>query len=242
MMMNLQANPLRMLARALIVVALGLGLSGCWDMMLKDSRFQGLIAGKPEAVKQVQDFIRTTTDTRNYVETGATQEYIFQEDAIYLPANFIDIVSKDRDSILKYYIGTMLWRHNISFEQVKSIGLEGIDEVTFNYYKGSGGAWINSLRNDPKNAYIKERFELYKKRAGKNYTYYPNEFNPFGIAKLLRNDEAFKLFLTDNNYAAGWLQAENAYANNGFATKHYIYELTKQLGPAISGVLPNASP
>ncbi|MCD2176031.1 hypothetical protein [Rhizobium sp. C4] len=226
------------LSRIVILFSMTIMLSGCWDVLLNDPLFKNLIADESGGTKKVQDFLRTDTGS-----SLAVKEYVYGEDMSFLPDNYIDDVTKDRESLMTKVLGTMFWRYDVSYSTAVNAGLTGVDEATFNYYKGAGGAWITSLRTAPGNADIAQRLELYKSRLGRNHTYYAGKFGAVAIRDLLKDDDAFALFLTDDTYAVRWLNNNPSADRSGIdKTKVTEYELKMYLGPATSAVLPNASP
>lgn len=228
----------KFLSRILMLLSMTIMLSGCWETVLNDPLFKNLIANEPGSAKEVQTFLKTDTTF-----SVAVREYVYGEDMSFLPSNYLDEVTKDRESVMTKVLGTMFWRYNLSYSDATSVGLTGLDETAFNYYKGAGGAWITSLREAPGNAIIAQRLELYKTRLGRNYTRYAGMFSAQAIRNLLNDDDAFSQFLTDDTYAVRWLNNNASAERSGYdRPKVTQYDLKMYLGPATSGVLPNASP
>ena len=226
------------LSRIVMLLSMTIMLSGCWDTVVNDPLFKNLIADAPGATKEVQAYLRKETGS-----SLAVREYVYGEDLSYLPGNYVDEVTKDRESLMTKLLGTMFWRYNLSYSDVTSAGLKDLDETTFNYYKGAGGAWITSLREAPGADVITQRLELYRKRLGRNYTNYAGMFGAEAIRDLLKDDDAFTLFLTDDAYAVRWLNNHPSAGQSGIdKPKVTEYEIKMYLGPATSAVLPNASP
>ena len=226
---------IRRLVTALLLVA-SFGLSGCMEVFLRDSRVQGALSGDQKAKDELLAVIK---DPKNEVFNRASMESAYGDDFIYLPENWYAMATRDVESYLKYVVGPLLVRNNVTWEVAAQYNLT--NEATFNYYKGFGAAYVDSLKSNPRNAWLEERLAMFKARAGKNYD--PGLISWHEAWKLLRSDADFKLFLTDNQAAANWLFMARSYSNNGFESDGgTVYQKLRNLGPIGSGILPNASP
>jgi hypothetical protein len=225
--------PKRLAAAFVLIATLGLG--GCnWQGWLEDSRVQKALSGDPEAKKTLAE--RIQDPSRAQAVWGAI-EAAYLDDFVFLPDNYLAMMTKDTDSFLKYVIGGMLYRYNVSFEQAAQYNIK--DEALFNYYKGFGAAYSESIRNDPRQAWMKERLEMFKARAGRINDM--NTISWFSAWKLLRNDDEFKRYLTEDAFAGNWFSANRSEQKQGAKIESsFFYE--SYLGPINSGVLPNASP
>lgn len=227
-----------LLLRGIMLFVIGITLASCdLDTLLSNSDFKGMISGDAASVRKVQDRLRTATG-----DTQAIFYNSFQEDTIYLPDNYVEEITKDRESLMVKLIGQALWRNGYTYADIAKYDIDGFDEATFNYIKGAGGAWVTSLREDPKNAFVTERYDLYKTRVGKNSLEGAEAINPLALRQLLRDDSALSTFLTDDDFAGRWLSRYPVASFSGAAHKTYPQDFIPKLGPANSGVLPNASP
>lgn len=231
-------NIFSLLARGIAFLIIGITLAGCdLDTLLSDASFKGMMAGDPASVRAVQTRLQ-----KGSAEAEAIFYSAFEEDSIYLPDDYVEEITKDRVSLMTKLIGPAIWRNGYTYSDVAKYNIDGLDEATFNYIKGTGGAWIMSLRNDPKNAFVTERKTLYNIRVGDNALQEEQAINPMSLRRLLRDDEALSMFLTDDNYAGAWLSRNPVWSWLGAAKKTYPSNFIPSLGPATSGVLPNASP
>jgi len=228
-----------LLVRGITLLVVGMTLASCdiATQINEDPYFRGTVEGDPAAVKAFQKKLREPSFYSDVIYYST-----FKEDALYLPDDYVEQITKDRNSLLTKLIGPALWRNNTTYADVAKYNIQGLDEATFNYVKGAGRAWIMSLRDDPKNAYIKERYELYKTRLGGNDLTAESEINSISLRNLLRDDDALSQFLTDDDYAGEWLSRNPVLSFSGAAKKKYPDNFIPNLGPATSAVLPNASP
>ncbi|MCZ8270040.1 MAG: hypothetical protein O9306_05760 [Beijerinckiaceae bacterium] len=126
---------------------------------------------------------------------------------IYLPDNYRQELTKDEDTFLKYAIGPMLNRFEITYDELADKMRERghavtITRETFNYYKGFGAAWEADLKR--RNPGMTQRFELFRKRVGSRYADLLL-FKPDMVRTLLRDDASFGKFLRDDGFATDWM-------------------------------------
>jgi hypothetical protein len=163
---------------------------------------------------------------------------------IYLPDSYREDLTKDEDTFLKYVIGSLLARNNITYEMlVAAMQAKGyevpVTREVFNYYKGFGGAWEADLKR--RNVAMAQRYELFKKRvssdaAGKLL------FKPKLVRELLRDDVALEKFLKDDAFAKDWTIVAVDQNFSTLTADPAIFDLIalpwKLLRPVTIGVLP----
>ncbi|OYU49316.1 MAG: hypothetical protein CFE31_08170 [Rhizobiales bacterium PAR1] len=119
------------------------------------------------------------------------------------------------------------------FPGVGVLEKSGITPERFDYARRFGQIWLKSIEDDPKNKAMKDRLALFQKRFGRQ------DIIPLqNIRTLLRDDQAFKAFLTDDAAAIAWVN-KNQDINKTQREHTFSYQsIDSMLHPITVGVLP----
>lgn len=182
--------------------------------------------------------LRGLADPNNKGVTGKIWAVLLGNSIIYLPENFPQDLARDEATFMRTAFGAFLSRNDMTYDWLQqALALEGAEvpfsRETFNYYKGYGGAWLADLER--RNAGLKARYALYKKRVGAlgtSATLIP----PEKLRALLVDDKALDSFLTDDYAASTWLRStiETSAINGGGG----LPDFSIILQPVVVGILP----
>ncbi|MCZ8181645.1 MAG: hypothetical protein O9322_01630 [Beijerinckiaceae bacterium] len=242
MSMRMRSFP-RFFAIAGLLVALG-GLPGCVgvDPGLVQGGIKGYFSQTPEERKVAMAEIAKADNWSSITFWNTTMG----DAMFYLPDSFRTDLTRNEDTFINYAIGAYLAQYpEVTYDSVNSwldeIGIlekAGITRERIEYARGFGRVWLKSLEDDPKNRAMKERLELFKKRFGQGSSAYKRVFPPHRMRALLRDDAAFKAFLTDDAYAETWVE-QNRDVNATTRDRTFQYRSIQEfLSPVTIGILP----
>ena len=242
MSMRMRSFP-RFFAIAGLLVALG-GLPGCVgvDPGLVHGGIKAHFRQTPEERKAaLAEFAKADNWANTAFWNTAMGEAMF-----YLPDDFRTTFTRDEDTFINYAFGAYLAQYpEATYESLNSwlgeIGLleqAGITRERLEYARGFGRVWLKNIADDPKNRPMKERLALFKQRFGGGSDSYKRIFPPHRVRTLLRDDVALKAFLTDDAYAANWVE-QNRDINTTTRDRTFDYKSIQDfLSPVTIGILP----
>ena len=221
----------RTLAMALVAVALAGTLAACTQ---SDMQFAMVLEYSKLTDEEKAGYLARMQRTAR--DSPGLRMGLLHTNGLYIDWNeYIDRVFASEENFLKYGVGLALAMHpEITFKQVTQLapGLaEVATEADFNYYRYTGYEYYVDMRSRPENRYLAEREALFLARAGIDVSGLRMRRDGDAYIALLRDDDAFQRFLTDEGFANVWL---SQHRNN---TKDAPW-LVRDLGPAFQGVTP----
>jgi hypothetical protein len=233
----------RFFAMAGLLVTLG-GLQGCVGVD------PGLVQGgiKAHFMKTPEERKASLADfaTANNWATTAFWNTAMGEAMFYLPDDFRTTFTRDEDTFINYAFGAYLAQYpDVTYDSLNSwlgeigiLEIAGISRERLEYARGFGRVWLKNLEEDPKNRAMKERLALFKQRFGGGSDSYKRIFPPHRMRTLLRDDAALTAFLTDDAYAANWVE-QNRDINTTTRDRTFDYKSIQDfLSPVTIGILP----
>lgn len=200
-----------------------------------------ILAGCANAIEiQTQLYIGAKKADREKLFAGYVSQFANDDGAWYdlVGENWIFLSDEDRkyavkdqESFLKTALGAYFDQKGYRYEDLPEQLREEVPRSSFNYYKGYGRNWLQERVNAPQNHGLKERIKLFQARMGRT-AQFPK---PSLFAALIKNDNDFKKFLTDNRYATLWVA--NSIDNDRSDTSN-DYPDSRLLGPIVTGILP----
>lgn len=217
-----------------------LGLQGCANVdvgMLGSS----LRLHAQKSAEERKEAIKAFADSKSWFSEG-TWNGAFGEYLVYLPDNFKELYTRDEDTFLSYVLGAALARNpKWTYDEFRSYAGDFISRERFDYIRNFGGIFLKSLESDPRNAAVKQRLALFKKRFGQEQNAYQSFVVGSHLRDLLRDDAKLTQFLTDDTFAQDWI-AGHTDRNATDRDRVFFYgrgpTIMDLLKPVTTGVLP----
>lgn len=222
---NLRSRIGQLVATALLALA----LTGCEDLATTQM-LSGL--ANIESKTELDDFVQRAFVRGDYTGVFGVRTGILSTAELYVSWDEFRALIVDTDSFLKYGLGLIMTRYpELTYDDLRNArsdsrfpAEEVITPEEFEYYRIWGQTYLDQIKSRPENAYLIEREQLFMARAKRDPWLL---LSGLDYSNLLRDDEMFVRFLTDDRFAATLLSKN---LEESFDPE--------DLGPIYTGVTP----
>lgn len=168
------------------------------------------------SIENEPEFQKWVAKLRDDPELDYAWEYMLGDSLLYLPPDYRQQLTADKDTLIGVFLGTYVAKHpELDYERlnaaVTQCGLlcselgrarDWITKEEFERYKTWGGIWLAGIRIGSNADAIETRYALFKQRAA--------EFGPYlydDIRVLIWNDYDLLTFLINDDFARKWITA-----------------------------------
>lgn len=220
------------IARIAAVAFVALAVTGC-DDLTGNQMLLGFAS--IESREELEGYVQRAFVRNEYTGAFSARNGTLSTAELYVTWDEFRALIVDSDSFLKYGVGLLLTRYpNTTYDQLRAARDPAFGPVEdlisleeFDYSRLWGQTYLDQIKSRPENAYLVERERLFLERARRQpWTLLSGQ----DYRELLRDDESFAKFLTDDSYAVTIL------------SKNLREPLeARKLGPIYTGVTPGTA-